>query len=674
MPTVRDFRKLALFLTGATVVACAATHSQVDPRFLAVHNAFAAMGLSQVGPVQQGSLVEGRDARLPVELGAQCTTLVAMGNDGVRDIDLTLLDPAGNPIARDASHDAQAVVRACIDAPGTYTMLVHMASGSGEFLAATWAGGIGGAGPAGSANAVASNATGTCESPIPITAGTYTGNTARGEREHECTEARSDAREIVYRLDIPTQKRLVIDVDAHFDSVLYVRKEDCASEDAEVKCNDDAGNERTSRIDVVVEPGTYYVFVDGYSDGTGSYRMNVALQDVPTLADACRQARPLTTNGTVSGSTTNAYDHVHASCGDDAKGPDTPYRFDLGQKSRVRVTYHSDDFSPVVHVRRTCTDDQSEVGCFDTDSAVQDNEAVYTGILDPGSYTVFADSNDEAADGRFSLDAEVSPDGGGGAQGDACSDAVPLPIVDSTVDGDTFTAKDDMAGKCGGAGAADVVYRLDLPRRSRVVASFDKQEGISGGDGHIFVLQRTCADRASEIACGTTLDEILAPGTYYMTVDGAKPDRFGKFSIDWAVKDVSVQENACKSAPQIGDGQTVSGSTTGGADRFVTSCGTEHMGTSNDKVYKIVLASRQRVRVALTTPGFNGAVAIRKSCLDPSGASTARQAEVSCNNGAEDSHHSRIETSLEAGTYFIVVEGHRGGQEGTYTLEYKVVH
>ena len=49
MRTVPHLRKLALLLTGAAVVACAATHSQVDPRFLAVHNAFAAMGLSLLG-------------------------------------------------------------------------------------------------------------------------------------------------------------------------------------------------------------------------------------------------------------------------------------------------------------------------------------------------------------------------------------------------------------------------------------------------------------------------------------------------------------------------------------------------------------------------------------------------------------------------------------------------
>lgn len=667
---------LAFLLAILVTAACAATRTPIDPRFLAVHNAFAAMGMAQVGPVQQGSLVEGREARLSLDLAAQCTTLVAIGGDGVRDLDLSVVDGQGTVLARDTTHDPQAVLRVCVDAPGAYSLVVKMAAGSGEFLAATWTGG-GTAGPAGSA-AIAASGRGNCDAPITIGPGTINGNTSIGESENSCSNVRAEGKELVYRLEVPTRKKLTIEVRAHFDAVLYVRKEVCDSDDEEyeVKCNDDDGNdERASRIDAVVDPGTYFVFVDGYQD-SGTFVMNVTTTDVPSLADVCRQARPLTTSGTATGTTTSSYDHVHASCGDDAKANDVPYRFDLGQRSRVRFTHHSDDFTPVIHVRSVCTDDQTEVGCYDDSSAVQDDEAVFVGVLDPGSYAVFADGSDEDQSGRYTLDAEVGPEAGSGTTGDACADAVPLPPNDASIDGDTFTAKDDIAGKCGGTGAADVVYRIDLPKRSRIVASLDREEGAGGGnsDAHVFVLQRTCADKNSELACGSSVDEILQPGTYYLTVDGAKPDRFGKFTIAWSVRDVSGQENACKAAPSLVDGQTVSGNTTGGSDKFATSCGGERIGSSNDKLYKIVLTSRQRVRLALSTPLWDGVLAIRKACLDPSGSTSSRQAEMACNNDAEDSHHARIETTLDAGTYYVLVDGHRGGQDGAYTLEYKVVH
>ncbi len=668
---------LVLFIMAVVTAACATSRAPIDPRFLAVHNAFAAMGMAQVGPVQQGSLVEGREARLTVDLGAQCTTLVAMGGDGVRDLDLVLLDTQANVIARDTTHDPQAVLRACVDVAGSYTLLVRMASGSGEFLAATWSGG-GVAGPAGS-SAVASSGRGNCDSPIPIAPGTINGNTNGGEAQNRGSCVNSQDREVVYRLEIPSTKKLSIELKAHFDAVLYVRKEVCDSDDEEyeVKCNDDDSDANSSRIDAVVEAGTYFVFVDGNSGESGSFVMNVVMQDVPSLADACRQARPLTTSGTASGTTTTSYDHVNASCGNDAKANDVPYRFDLGQRSRVRFTHHSDDFDPVVHVRSVCTDDQTEVACYDTSSAIQDSEAVFVGVLDPGTYAVFADGSDPDQQGRYTLDAEVGPEAGSGTTGDACADAVALPPNDSSIDGDTFNAKDDVAGKCGGTGAADVVYRIDLPKRSRIIARFDREEGApanGNGDAHIFYLQRTCADKNSEIACGSSVDEILQPGTYFLGVDGAKPDRFGKFTIDWSVRDVSGQENACKAAPPLADGATISGNTSGAGDKFGTSCGGERLGVSPDKLYKIVLTSRQRVRLALSTPNWDGVLAIRKSCLDPPGSTSARQAEVACNNDAEDIHHARLETTLDAGTYFVVVDGHRGAQEGAYTLEYHVVH
>ena len=45
---------------------------------------------------------------------------------------------------------------------------------------------------------------------------------------------------------------------------------------------------------------------------------------------------------TVNGSTQGNFDHANASCGDDAKGADTVYRFDVPQRSRVRITVEID--------------------------------------------------------------------------------------------------------------------------------------------------------------------------------------------------------------------------------------------------------------------------------------------------------------------------------------------
>jgi hypothetical protein len=678
-------RSRLFFACGALVVfviACvsASTTTAIDPRFVALHNAFSAMGLAEVGPVQQGSLVEGREARLPIQLQAQCTTVVAMGGTGVRDIDLVVEDEAGNALGHDVTHDSQAVVRVCVEHAGTYTMLVRMAAGSGDFLAATWVGNAGGAAPSPSSSAALAlgPGRGTCASPIPIVSGVYTGNTQHGESENECTtdspgcSAASDGKELVYRLDVPSQKRLRIELDAHYDAILYVRKDDCASQDAEVKCNDDDnGNQNRSRIDTVLDPGTYYVFVDSFSRAQGSFRMSVALDDVPQLADVCRGARPLSAGTVVNGTTHGAFDLAQGSCAGGTPGPDVPYRLDVGQKMRVRLTMESSSFVPNVYVRRTCTDDRSEIACFDQSSGMQQNsQAVYVGILDPGSYTAFADSSQENADGPFTLQAELAPEGGNGGTGDGCGDAIPL-TTSTTASGDTFDVKDDISGRCTAPGAPDVVYRIDLQHRSRIRASFENEEGKSGHQrGHVLVLQKTCADRSSELACAESVDQVLVPGTYYLAVDGATPSSFGKFELRYDVQDVSAQEASCRSAPMIASGQTVSGNTKGAANRFETSCGGDaRYGTSGDRIYRIVVAHRSTVTLLLTTPTWDGVLALRRACLDPTGSSGPHAAEVACNNDSDDSHHSRIVTVVDPGTYYVLVDGYRS-TEGAFTLQY----
>jgi hypothetical protein len=664
------------FVLGAFLACATSKTGELEPRYVAVHNAMAAMGLAQVGPIQQGSLAEGRETRLRIDLGAQCTTIVALGGTGVRDLDVALLDADDKPVAHDTTKDAQAALRTCPDRAGKFTLVVKMAQGGGDFLAATWAGGTSGVGaPAtGDAGAMVGTGTGTCDSPIVLGPGTINGNTRHGESEHAGSCASSSSSEIVYLLDVQRRQRVVIDVDATFDSVLYLRRENCADEEAEIACNDDAnpngpGNKRsssnrTSRLDEVLEPGKYFVFVDGYNTDAGAYRLKAEMTDVPSLADVCRTARPLSV-GKISSQLGNAFDNAHASCGDDAKGPDVVHRFDVATRSRVRITSTSSDFSPVVHVRKQCADDKTEVGC--EGSGFGSGEATFVGFLDPNSYTVFADSSDKEARGRFTLEAETAPENGSGVPNDACADALPLALIEKRIEGDTFRARDDVGGKCATKGMPDVVYRFELPRRSRVTAHFVSQEGA-----HVLVLAKTCGDPTSELACSSNVDEVLAPGIYSLAVDGTSEEGLGRYAFTFAARDVSAQENACKAPPVIAPGSKTTGTTAGAGDKFMASCaGREEVQASADRVFRIDLKQRTRIQLLLSTPTHDGVLALRKSCIDPPRQRAPRAAEVTCNDNFQDNRHSRIESTLEAGTYFVVVEGQAGKNEGPFTLEYK---
>ncbi len=652
-------------------VACAAARGTgsavLDPRFVAVHNTLAALGLVQVGPIQEGILAEAREARVMLDLPAGCVTVVAVGGEGIRDIDATLVDPHGAAVAHDTSAGPQAVVRSCLESADTYALVVRVAAGTGPWAVATWVGGATNGAPSGNTTGglAAPDAKGTCEAPIPLVPGTVTGSTKHGEHENAGSCSPSDSRELVYQLNVPERQRVAIEVEAHFDSVLYVRKDDCRDPNAEVDCNDDAPDRTRSRVERVLDPGRYFVFVDGYSDDSGPFKMTVTATDVLALVDVCRRASVLSTGALQAASTEGMADSARATCGGGAEGADAAWRVDLPARSRVRLIEHSDVVTPVLHARRACVDEQSEVACAESGSASGD--AAVTGIWDAGAYSVFADGHDRDATGQYTLLLETSTPVGSGTRGDGCGDATPLAAgARGSVLGDTFDARDDVAGSCGGAGSPDVVYRLDVPRRSRLVASLEDEEAP-----HLVIVWRRCGERSAEVACGRAVDEVLTPGTYFVAADGASSDAFGRFALKWALRDLTGQAAACSAAPVLLNGRVVDGTTVGAGDRFTPSCAAADTGASGpDRVFKFVLAAHAQVRLVVTAPAFDAAVALKRACSD--GSSGPAIPELGCEAEADGNHRVILERALDAGTYWVIVDGRSPGDQGPFTIEYGI--
>jgi hypothetical protein len=104
-------------------------------RYVAVHNAMTAMGLAQTGAINEGSLDEGGEARLEVELaGGECYTFMALGGRGTEDMGVQVLSEGGDELGRDLTHDRQAAAQACPTRDGVYQVVVTMTEGSGEYL------------------------------------------------------------------------------------------------------------------------------------------------------------------------------------------------------------------------------------------------------------------------------------------------------------------------------------------------------------------------------------------------------------------------------------------------------------------------------------------------------------------------------------------------------------
>jgi hypothetical protein len=63
-------------------------------------------------------------------------------------------------------------------------------------------------------------------------------------------------------------------------------------------------------------------------------------------------------------------------------------------------------------------------------------------------------------------------------------------------------------------------------------------------------------------------------------------------------------------------------------------------------------------------------VAVRKTCADAAG---TLPAELACDADADGNHRTTLDRSLEAGTYWVVVDGQSQNDQGPFTLEYRTL-
>jgi hypothetical protein len=153
-----------------------------------------------------------------------------------------------------------------------------------------------------------------------------------------------------------------------------------------------------------------------------------------------------------------------------------------------------------------------------------------TAELDPGTYYVVVDSDsaDQTGDFALTVELEASPL----PSNDTCDtvqaiDAGQNPIQ---VTGTTKWGLDQSKGGCGGEGVSDVVYSFEANN-----ANDDLQVTINAAFAPVMVLRATDCKTGFPLSCstnGTITIQGLAPGTYYLIVDGVTPEDEGTFTLD----------------------------------------------------------------------------------------------------------------------------------------------
>lgn len=121
----------------------------------------------------------------------------------------------------------------------------------------------------------------------------------------------------------------------------------------------------------------------------------------------------------------------------------------------------------------------------------------------------------------------------------------------------------------------------------------------------------------------------------------------------------SSQRIVCQGRVAVPFGRSLLGNTEGGTDFMQGSC---VRGAGSECVYTFDLASRSNVRLGLESTDFDGALVLLDGSGDPRG-------ELACVDDTPrgDTHHARIDATLNAGRYYLVVDG-VSGESGEFEL------
>ena len=298
-------------------------------------------------------------------------------------------------------------------------------------------------------------------------------DTSRGvfEAQGSCGGNGSPELVVFYRLDRRVEG-LIISTDADATDVpttIYVRREDCLEETAEIACQRESADVRRSGQRLTIEvppPGDYYIYIDGVAGAGGP--VGVTIEEI-ALAQCL--------NGV-----------------DDDEDGRIDYPFDPGCDLPDDRDETSEGPPPV------CSNDEDD----DDDGAVD-----YP--LDVGCLSAAGDSEEDLC--------------AGGATVREYFYGQDFVLGDTAEQGES-----NSGGSCGGRDLPEVVFRYRNPVNARIAFNTAHEETDSNT---VVYVRRDCAIADTELACdeggggtnrGRAVVQHASPGTYFVFVD----TRFGQ--------------------------------------------------------------------------------------------------------------------------------------------------
>jgi hypothetical protein len=214
-------------------------------------------------------------------------------------------------------------------------------------------------------------------------------------------------------------------------------------------------------------------------------------------------------------------DYLQPFCGGSG-GPELVYKLELTDWRRLTVDVAS-AFTPRVYVRKgDCLNGQA-LACGGAHTVTPD--------LKTGTYYLFVDGDGNTQKGNFKL--EVKAELPAPAANDTCAGASPLVLDDTLkaeIYGVSLFSTDNYLAGCGGTGAADLVYSVEVPNGFEALKATVETEQFAPA---VYITNGACGI-AAWITCSPNKVATLSwptAGTYYIVVDGKTAADKGEFTL-----------------------------------------------------------------------------------------------------------------------------------------------
>ena len=207
-------------------------------------------------------------------------------------------------------------------------------------------------------------------------------------------------------------------------------------------------------------------------------------------------------------------------CGGEGGG-DVVYSATIEERTTIKASVKA-PFDTRLYLLDSPCQGESVLACGTTSATTEE--------LDSGTYYVVVDSDaaDQTGDFSLTVELEASPL----PSNDTCDtiEAIDAGPVATQVSGTTKWGLDQYSGTCGGEGASDVVYSLEATD-----VNDDLLVTIDAPFTSVMVLKAQNCDEGFQLSCsanGTLSIAGLAPGIYYLYVDGVSAPDEGAFTLN----------------------------------------------------------------------------------------------------------------------------------------------